>query len=151
MSSTSQIFLDKSSTRKLDTFQLPSLTYRLPSYSSEHIREAYYAYRENVTFCLSRVLQRPKQTDGGLASDLSHVTQGTLPAFEEFQPFDAENKWALTISVLISDGSQPALMQRGLDQLAQVKHDLAGIVEFSMTPRHRLDTRVQSYNQSMRA
>jgi len=96
-------------------------------------------------------LQRPKQTDGGLASDLSHVTQGILPAFEEFQPFDAENKWALTISVQISDGNQPGLMQKGLDQLAQVKHDLAGIVEFSMTPRHQLDTRVQSYNQSMRA
>jgi len=42
-------------------------------------------------------------------------------------------------------------MQRGLDQLAQVKHDLAGTIEFSMPPRHQLDTRVQSYNQSMRA
>ena len=96
-------------------------------------------------------MQPLKQADGGLASDLSQITQGTLPAFEEFQPFDAENKWALTISIQVSDGNQPALMQRGLDQLAQVKYDFAGIIEFSMTPRHQLDTRVQSYNQSMRA
>jgi hypothetical protein len=89
--------------------------------------------------------------DEALVSDLSHVVQGTLPALQEFQPFDAENKWALTISVKVADGNQPALMQRGLDQLAQVKHDLAGTIEFSMPPRHQLDTRVQSYNQSMRA
>jgi hypothetical protein len=96
-------------------------------------------------------LQRPKQTDGAVPSDLSHVTQSALPAFEKFQPFDVENKWILTISIQVSDGNQPALMQKGLDQLAQVKHDLTGTIEFSMTPRHQLDTRVQSYNQSMRA
>jgi hypothetical protein len=120
------------------------------SYSSEHIREVYYAYRESVTFCLSRDLRPPKQINGAPASGSSHVTQVNLPAFKEFEPFDAENKWALTISVQVSDGNQPALMQRGLDQLAQVKLDLAGIIEFIMTPRRQLDTRVQSYNQSMR-
>lgn len=73
-----------------------------------------------------------------------------LPAFEEFQPFDAENKWALTVSVQVLDGNQPGLMVRGFDQLAQVERDFAGITEFNMTPRRQLDTRVQSYNQSMR-
>jgi Med18 protein len=95
-------------------------------------------------------LRQSKQIDDTFASRPSHVTEVNLPAFEEFEPFDAENKWSLTISVQISDGNQPALMQRGLDQLAQVKLDFTGIIEFSMTPRHQLDTRVQSYNQSMR-
>lgn len=78
------------------------------------------------------------------------MTQVNLPALEDFEPFDTENKWALNISAQVSDGNQPALVQRGLDQLAQVKLDFAGIIEFSMTPRRQLDTRVQSYNQSIR-
>jgi hypothetical protein len=70
--------------------------------------------------------------------------------FEELIPFDPENKWTLTASVDVIDGNQPLLVQRGLDQLAQIKLDLEGICEFVMTSRQRLDTRVSAYNQNLR-
>jgi Med18 protein len=103
-----------------------------------------------VIFCLFRDLRRPKQAEGDIPEGQSHVIPGSLPAFQDLQPFDAENKWALTALVQVSDGNQPLLMQRGLDQLAQVKQDFAGILEFVMVPRRQLDTRVLSYNQSIR-
>lgn len=73
----------------------------------------------------------------------------TLPAFEEYIPFDAENKWAITASVEISDGT-PVLLQKGLDQLMQAKQELAGILDFVVVPLRQLDTRVASYMQSIR-
>lgn len=49
----------------------------------------------------------------------------------------------LMASVEISDGNQPILMQKGLDQLNLVKQDLGGICDFVISPRQQLDTRVQ--------
>ena len=101
-------------------------------------------------FRLFRDLKRPKEAENAITGEHSHVIPGTLPAFEDLQPFDGENKWALTALVQVSDGSQPLLMQKGLDQLAQVKQEFAGILEFGLVPRRQLDTRVLSYNQSIR-
>ena len=103
-----------------------------------------------MIFRLSRDLRRPKHIENDVTSGPSQVIPGSLPAFEELQPFDTENKWTLTALVQVSDGNQPLLMQKGLDQLAQVKHEFAGILEFGMVPRRQLDTRVLSYNQSIR-
>ncbi len=150
MRQTSQASWDSSNTGKTDLFVSNQLLTVSLSYSTEQIREAYYAYRDNVIFRLSRDLQRPKQVEAGATSGNAKAITGPLPSFEELQPFDGENKWTLTASVEISDGNQPLLMQRGLDQLAQVKHDFGGVFEFGMIPRRQLDTRVLSFNQSMR-
>jgi Med18 protein len=72
-----------------------------------------------------------------------------LPPFEEYLPFDAENKWVITASVEILDGT-PVLLQKGLEQLIQVKQELAKIIDFVVIPRRQLDTRVSSYMQSVR-
>jgi hypothetical protein len=56
----------------------------------------------------------------------------------------------MTALVQVSDGNQPILMQRATEQLAQVKQEFTGILHFDMLPRQQLDTRVLSYNRSMR-
>lgn len=150
MSQTSQPSLDSSNTGKIQLYVYSKLLTVPLSYSREQIREAYYAYRDNVIFRLSRDLQRPRQLEAEAASGDTNATPRPLPPFDELQPFDGENKWTLTTSVEISDGNQPLLMQRGLDLLAQVKHDLGSVFEFTMTPRRLLDTRVLPFNQSMR-
>jgi hypothetical protein len=73
-----------------------------------------------------------------------------MPTIDDLQPFDGENKWTMTALVQVSDGNQPILMQRATEQLAQVKQEFTGILHFDMLPRQQLDTRVLSYNRSMR-
>ncbi|KAI9734722.1 MAG: hypothetical protein M1818_006709 [Claussenomyces sp. TS43310] len=113
------------------------------NYSTDFVREAFYAYRDNVVFCLSRDLQRPAGIDDNQNGSSGGLPR-SLPEFPALQPFDREDKWTLTASVEILDGTQPILMQKGIDQLAQVKQDLGGICDFVMSTRQQLDTRVLS-------
>lgn len=120
----------------------------MTSYITDCVREVYYAYRDNVTLCLSRELQRPRRLQ---AQGAGRPVPQPLPAFDDLQVFDPENKWALAASVDVIDGNQPLLVQRGIDQLTQIKQDLEGICDFVMTSRQRLDTRVSAYNQNIRS
>jgi len=126
-----------------DELQLPTfLTGIRYNYSRDFVRESYYAYRDNVIFCLYRDLQRPEivgSDQHGSAGGMPHE----LPEFSTLRPFDGEHKWMLMASVEVSDGNQPILMQKGLDQLNQVKQDLDGICDFVISPRQQLDTRIQ--------
>lgn len=121
----------------------------LSSYSSEQVREMYNSYRDSVTFCLSRELRRPKVE--GISSEAMGEVPHSLPAFEDYTPFDPENKWILTVSVEVSDEKQGAFVQRGIDQLGQVEKDCEGIFKFSVRNRRFLDTRQPAYLQSTRA
>lgn len=114
----------------------------IASYSGDFVRESYYAYRDNVIFCLYRDLQRQEAVESSQHSSAG-VMPHVLPEFSSLRPFDGEHKWMLMASVEVSDGNQPILMQKGLDQLNQVKQDLGGICDFVISPRQQLDTRVQ--------
>jgi len=134
-----------------DEPRLPALLRSIRyTYVSEQVRETYNAYRENVIFTLSRTLRRPKLPQTGFGLEAVEDIPGSLPPFEEYVPFDGENKWALTASVEVSDEKQGVFMQRGMDALQQVQTDLDGIFEFGITPRRQLDTRVPSFVQSIR-
>jgi len=104
-------------------------------------------YRDNVTFTLSRELQRP--TLNGLSERRGSIPQ-ILPALEDFVPFDAENKWVLKASVEVTDEKEGPLMQRGIDELLKAQNDLAGLYEFVILDRMVLDTRVPAFLENLR-
>lgn len=67
----------------------------------------------------------------------------TLPAMNTLAPYDSENKWILTASVLVAKGDDPQQMKQGMDQLAAVKKDLDVCFDFKAMDRHIFDTRVK--------
>ncbi|PBP18083.1 putative Mediator of RNA polymerase II transcription subunit 18 [Diplocarpon rosae] len=66
-----------------------------------------------------------------------------LPAFSTLLPFDSENKWILTASVLVAKGDDPQQMKKGMDQLVAIKTDFEGCFDFKAMDRHIFDTRVK--------
>lgn len=118
-----------------------------PRHHSESLREIYNFYRDNVTFTLSRELQR-KQQDGVME------VEGTVPQassdIRDYIPFDGENKWVLKASVEVTDEKEGPLVQRGIEELLKVQSDLAGLYEFSILDRAVLDTRVPAFLEQLR-
>lgn len=114
---------------------------------SESLREIYNFYRDNVTFTLSRELQR-KQQDG-----VTEGQDGVLLAssdLRDYIPFDGENKWVLKASVEVTDEKEGPLVQRGIEELLKIQSDLAGLYEFSILDRAVLDTRVPAFLEQLR-
>jgi mediator of RNA polymerase II transcription subunit 18 len=69
--------------------------------------------------------------------------RATLPAFNNLTPFDSDNKWILTASILVAKGDNPQQMKNGMDQLVAVKNDFEGCFDFKAMDRHIFDTRVK--------
>lgn len=89
----------------------------------------------NVVFELTRYLLPPNDT---------HSTPlNELPPYESLVPFDSDNKWILTASALVLDGTNPEQMKKGIDELVAVKSDFEGCFEFQALDRHIFDTRVR--------
>jgi hypothetical protein len=118
-----------------------------PRHYSESLREIYNFYRDNVTFTLSRELQR-KQQNGVMETDGS-VLQASSD-IRDYIPFDGENKWVLKASVEVTDEKEGPLVQRGIEELLKVQSDLAGLYEFSILDRAVLDTRVPAFLEQLR-
>ncbi|KAL8871684.1 MAG: hypothetical protein Q9198_007359, partial [Flavoplaca austrocitrina] len=53
------------------------------------------------------------------------------------------NAYILQLSILITDGAKPALMERGVKELIALKELLKGVVEVDVVERGALDTRVR--------
>ncbi|KAL9024346.1 MAG: hypothetical protein Q9180_007928 [Flavoplaca navasiana] len=53
------------------------------------------------------------------------------------------NAYILQLSILITDGTNPALMERGVKELLALKELLKGVVEVDVVERGALDTRVR--------
>ncbi|KAL8885543.1 MAG: hypothetical protein Q9215_006615 [Flavoplaca cf. flavocitrina] len=53
------------------------------------------------------------------------------------------NAYILQLSILITDGTKPALMERGVKELIALKELLKGVVEVDLVERGALDTRVR--------
>lgn len=122
-----------------------SLTH--PRHYSESLREIYNFYRDNVTFTLSRELQRKLQ-NGVMETDGS--TPQASSDIRDYIPFDGENKWVLKASVEVTDEKEGPLVQRGIEELLKVQSDLAGLYEFSILDRAVLDTRVPAFLEQLR-
>lgn len=118
-----------------------------PRHHSESLREIYNFYRDNVTFTLSRDLQR-KQQNGVMEAE-GGVPQASSD-LRDYVPFDAENKWVLKASVEVMDEKEGPLMQRGIEELLKVQSDLAGLYDFSILDRAVLDTRVPAFLEQLR-
>ncbi|KFY34915.1 hypothetical protein V494_06365 [Pseudogymnoascus sp. VKM F-4513 (FW-928)] len=131
-----------------DEPKLPSLLRSIKyTHHSESLREIYNFYRDNVTFTLSRQLQR-KQQDGVMETEGS-VLQASSD-IRDYIPFDAENKWVLRASVEVTDEKEGPLVQRGIEELLKVQSDLAGLYDFSILDRAVLDTRVPAFLEQLR-
>lgn len=105
-------------------------------FSTEIIQESNRFVHGNVVFELNRYLQlTPNDTPSSFRTE--------LPPFEALIPFDGENKWTLTASALVLDGTNPEQMQKGIDELVAVKRDFEGCFEFQALDRHIFDTRIK--------
>ncbi|KAI9048710.1 hypothetical protein LZ554_007541 [Drepanopeziza brunnea f. sp. 'monogermtubi'] len=101
----------------------------------EIIQEKYMSVNGDILFELTRYLLFPTEPAGAI--------RATLPAFNTLTPFDAENKWILTASILVAKGDNPQQMKKGMDQLVAVKNDFEGCFDFKALDRHIFDTRVK--------
>ncbi|OBT51127.1 hypothetical protein VE04_07180 [Pseudogymnoascus sp. 24MN13] len=131
-----------------DEPKLPSLLRSIKyTHYSQSLREIYNFYRDNVTFTLSRELQR-KQQNGVI--DVEGSTPQASSDIRDYIPFDGENKWVLRASVEVTDEKEGPLVQRGIEELLKVQSDLAGLYEFSILDRAVLDTRVPAFLEQLR-
>ncbi len=92
----------------------------------------------NVVFELTRYLQIPVNEN-----ETGATIRNQLPAFDLLTPFDTENKWILTASVLVAKGDDPVQMKTGMDELVAVKTDFEGCFDFKPLDRHIFDTRIK--------
>lgn len=102
------------------------------------IQESHRFVLGNVVFDFSRYLQLPPNETESVSSIRSR-----LPVYDSLVPFDSENKWVLTASVLVFNGSNPDHMQKGIDELMTVKTDFEGCFDFQALERLVFDTRVK--------
>ncbi|KFX88517.1 hypothetical protein V497_07401 [Pseudogymnoascus sp. VKM F-4516 (FW-969)] len=131
-----------------DEPKLPSLLRSIKyTHHSESLREIYNSYRDNVTFTLSRELQRKAQD--GVTGAQGGVLQASSD-LRDYVPFDGENKWVLRASVEVTDEKEGPLLQRGIEELLRVQTDLEGVYEFSVLDRSVLDTRVPAFLEQLR-
>ncbi|PBP19054.1 putative Mediator of RNA polymerase II transcription subunit 18 [Diplocarpon rosae] len=93
---------------------------------------------DNPVFELTRYLEFPASE-----GEPAWTIRGQLPAFNTLLPFDSENKWILTASVLVAKGDDPQQMKNGMDQLVAIKADFEGCFDFKAMDRHIFDTRVK--------
>lgn len=125
-----------------------SISLTQPRHYSQSLREIYNFYRDNVTFTLSRELQRKQQQNGVMEADGSTLQASS--DIRDYIPFDGENKWVLKASVEVTDEKEGPLVQRGIEELLKVQSDLAGLYEFSILDRAVLDTRVPAFLEQLR-
>jgi mediator of RNA polymerase II transcription subunit 18 len=107
-------------------------------FTQEMIQECHRFVLGNVVFDLSRYLQLPP-SETEPASNI----RSRLPSYESLIPFDLDNKWVLTASALVVNGSIPDWMQKGIDELMTVKTNFEGCFDFQALDRHTFDTRVK--------
>ncbi|CZR59614.1 uncharacterized protein PAC_09508 [Phialocephala subalpina] len=112
---------------------LKSMNHR---FSNEIIQECNRFVHGNVIFEINRYLQLPE-------NDTPSSIRTELPPYESLVPFDGDNKWILTASVLVLDGNNPEQMQKGIDELAAVMLDFEGCFNLEKRDRHIFDTRIK--------
>lgn len=105
-------------------------------FSNEFIQECHRFVHGNVIFELNRYLQLPE-------NDTSSGFRTELPPYESLVPFDGDNKWILTASVVVLDGNNPDQMQKGTEELAAVASDFEGCFNLKRRDRHTFDTRIK--------
>ena len=94
----------------------------------------------NVVFEVTRYLQIPLKENETVATTI----RDHLPDFDILKPFDSDDKWILTASVLVTKGDDPIQMKTGMDELVVVKSDFEGCFDFKALDRHIFDTRIKT-------
>lgn len=114
---------------------LKSMNHR---FIQEMIQECHRFVLGNIVFDLSRYLQLPPSDTEPISS-----IRTRLPTYESLIPLDSENKWILTASALVLNGSNPDHKQKGIDELMTVRTEFEGCFDFQALDRHIFDTRVK--------
>jgi mediator of RNA polymerase II transcription subunit 18 len=85
---------------------------------------------------LHRVLQLPSQHD-------TTSINAPLPPFVSLVQLDQGGAYLLQATVRLSDGTNPKIVNLGLDALDSFRLRMKGVVEMKMPERLALDTRVK--------
>lgn len=111
-------------------------------FNNELIEEGYRFIHGNVVIFLHRYLDiqtNLKGTANGPAPDFS----SSLPAYESLVPFDSENKWIVTARVDVLNGNDQEHVQKGIEELLEIRDIFEGYFDFPLLERRMLDTRVR--------
>ena len=105
-------------------------------YLNEYVLEGHRFILNNAILLLHRILQYPD-----IHTDPS--PRSTLPPFLSLVPVDASGAYLLEVKLRLSDGSNPALVNIGNQEMEHLKTMLRGVVDLIVPDRLALDTRVR--------
>lgn len=112
-------------------------------FAGECIEEGYRFIHEYVVIYITRILTISDESQEVEYKGKPKVNE-TLPPFENLSPYDAENKWVMTISLQVLAASDLENMQKGTDELMKMKADFEGLFDLQIRDRHIFDTRVKA-------
>lgn len=110
--------------------------------NNEIIEEGYRFIHGSVVIFLHRYLDvqtKLKETANGPEPKFSSA----LPGYESLVPFDSENKWIVTAKVDVLNGNDQEHVQKGIEELLEIKDVFEGYFDFPLLERRMLDTRVR--------
>ncbi|KAL3427713.1 polynucleotide kinase 3 phosphatase [Phlyctema vagabunda] len=102
----------------------------------EFFQECFQFIYGDVIFNLSRYLELPQDSQS-VESNVAQKPRDVLPPFESLHPYDSEDKWVLTASVEVQNGSDQSQLQQAIEQLMHVKTEFAGCFDFKVIDRNR--------------
>ena len=107
-------------------------------YISQYMLEGEKFYDQDVTLFVSQVLHLP-QTDNQVKFTLE-----SLPRLAGVRPFDNSRTYLLQASNEATDGNNPDLREKAVQQLMSMKETLKQAVNLAPGDRLALDTKVSS-------
>lgn len=111
-------------------------------FTKESIVETHRFIHSEIVFRVTRYLEVPLNIQGANSAS-QHKVSEQLPPFESLVPFDAEDKWLLTATIEVSNGSDQELMKNAVGELTTVKDELTGCFDLKTVDRFALDTKVK--------
>ncbi|KAF7866961.1 hypothetical protein EAF04_005801 [Stromatinia cepivora] len=111
-------------------------------FTREMIQECHRTVHNNIVFTLSRYSEIPSEFQE-VDSNSRPKVNSRLPPFELLEPFDAEDKWILTASVEVQNGSDPDHMKSAMAELSGVQEEFRGCFALKAADRHTFDTKVK--------
>jgi mediator of RNA polymerase II transcription subunit 18 len=117
-------------------YDLVFLCLYLHRYLSEYIVDGHRFVHNNVVLYLHRVLQLPSQHD-------TTSINTPLPPSSTLVPLDPSGGYLLQAMVRLSDGTNPKIVNLGLEALDAFRLRMKGVIDMRMPERLALDTRVK--------
>ena len=112
-------------------------------FTGEVIEEGYRFVHDYVSIYVTRYIDVTAELQDVEYKGKPKVNK-SMPPFESLSPYDADNKWIMTVSLQVLSASDLENMQKGTEQLMKIKTDFEGLFDLQLRDRHIFDTRVKA-------